>query len=86
MPEVPEEGQERNLTFWEQAVGLTFNPWGLESVNRVKKLFAELIDIANDSNKDSDRDSYMKATLRGMAIRSCIAAQMAVVKLITWKD
>lgn len=75
----------RELTFWEKAVGLTFNPGWMESVNKAKQLFAEVIDMVNEWPVSSD-DSYMKNTLKGMAIRSCITAQMAVVKFLTWKD
>ena len=35
--------QERKLTFGEKAVGLTFNPSRDVNVNKVKKLYAEII-------------------------------------------
>ena len=70
------------LTFGQKAVGLTFNPSGDELVNKVKQSFADLIDIANGV----ETSSYLGNTLKGMAIRGCIEAQMALVKLITYKE
>ena len=80
---MPEENQvDRELTFGEKAVGLTFNPSGDDKVGQTKKSFANLIDTVNDI----PAESYLANTFKGMAIRSCVAAQMAVVKFITWKD
>lgn len=86
---MPEE-IESELTFWEKAVWLKFNPSWDDKVGQAKKAFANLIDLVQFSNENkksaTERDSYMMNTLRGMAIRSCITAQMAVVKFLTWKD
>ena len=78
---------DRELSFWEKAVWLTFNHWEgeiWEAIHKAKTLFANLIDMVNITQ--APNDSYMKNTLRWMAIRSCMMAQMAVVKFITWKD
>lgn len=78
-------GLERLPTFWEKAVGLSFNPGGMESVNVVKELFAAIIDIINPAEPEKE-SSYMSNNLKWMATRACIMAQMAVVKFLTWKD
>lgn len=69
-------------TFGEKAVGLQFNPSQLSDVDKVKRAFADIIDKCNDIQCTS----YLGNTLKGMAIRACIEAQMAVVKLITFKE
>lgn len=70
------------LTFGQKAVGLTFNPSGNEKVDKVKQSFADIIDMIEDITALS----YLGNTLKGMAIRACIKAQMAVVKYITFKE
>ena len=39
---------DRELTFGEKAVGITFNPSGDEKVQKVKELYAQIIDICHD--------------------------------------
>lgn len=75
----------RELTFWEQAVWITFNPSWNKNVDKTKKMFAEIIDMINNTN-DSVWKGYLWHTCRWMAIRACIEAQMAVVKFITFKE
>jgi hypothetical protein len=80
---IMENTQEKTeLTFGQKAVGLNFNPSGDDKVGQVKQSFADLIDTC-DAIK---AESYLANTFKGMAIRSCILAQMAVVKSLTWKD
>ncbi len=82
----------RELTFGEKAVGLDFNhgegtTW--ERVNKAKKLSAELIDLVEEQQKDNEinsNPSWIKSVLRTAAFNTLIAAQMAVVKFITWRD
>lgn len=69
-------------TFGELAVGLSFNPSALSEVDKVKRAFAGLIDTCYNINTFT----YLGNTLKGMAIRACIEAQMCVVKLITFKE
>lgn len=69
-------------TFGELAVGLSFNPSNFSDVDKVKRSFAELIDTCYNLSTFT----YLGNTLKGMAIRACIEAQMAVVKLITFKE
>lgn len=74
----------KELSFWEKAVGYTFNPSGYSKVYQAKRLFATLIDLVNP--EDAPNGTYMGNLLKWMATRSCITAQMAVVKFLTWKD
>lgn len=83
----------RELTFGEKAVGLTFNPSGDETVNKAKKLSAELIDMVEQkiefleaTKPEGSRLSWTTNVLRTAAFNAIIAAQMAVVKFLTWKD
>jgi hypothetical protein len=69
-------------TFGELAVGLSFNPSALSEVDKVKRAFAGLIDICYNISTFT----YLGNTLKGMAVRGCIESQMAVVKLITFKE
>ena len=70
------------LSFGERAVGLTFNPGGLESVNEIKRDFAKLID-----KMDSLRsERWEQARLASVAITEMQSAQMWAVKAQTWKD
>jgi hypothetical protein len=64
------------------AVGLDFNPSGMPEVNEAKGTFADMIDNANEMQFKT----YLGNTLKGMAIRSLIEAQMNVVKLLTFKE
>lgn len=73
---------DREATFGELAVGLSFNPSNLSDVDKVKRAFANLIDMCNNVSTFT----YLSNTLKGMAIRACIEAQMGVVKLITFKE
>lgn len=79
------------LTFGQKAVGLSFNPSGNEDVSRAKQLSAELIDLVEThKNKSTDNGSAMSSwtsnVFRIAAFNAIIAAQMAVVKYLTWLD
>jgi len=69
-------------TFGEKAVGLSFNPSQLSAVDKVKRAFADLIDLS----EAIEPKTRFGAMLRTEAEISCVAAQMAVVKLITFKE
>lgn len=73
---------ERELTFGEKAVGLTFNPSGDEGVNHIKKAYADVIDFCNDARNGKSGE---KARLFSVAITEAQTAQMWAVKAITWK-
>ena len=74
---------EKELTFGEKAVGLTFNPSGDPTVERIKRLYAEIIDICNQG-RESDRSE--RGRLFSIAITEAQGAQMWAVKSITWRD
>lgn len=72
-----------------------------ERVHKAKLLFAELIDLNEEAyserlqqNLSTDKDGNQRPTqlswitnvLRTAAFNAIIAAQMALVKILTWKD
>ena len=79
------------LTFGQKAVGITFNPSGDEGVIKVKQSFAEILDILNEyKNAKTEYGNKMVSwttnVLFTSAFNAVIAAQMAVVKYLTWND
>lgn len=74
----------RVATFGEKAVGLSFNPSGDEKVNKVKGLYAEVIDLLNELRDEAGKSE--KGRLLSVAITEAQTAQMWAVKGITWKD
>lgn len=72
----------REMTFGEQAVGLTFNPSGDEKVTALKEHYAAIIDILN-SDRGDNRDE--RARLASVAITEAQGAQMWSVKAVTFK-
>ena len=74
--------EEREMTFGEKAVGLTFNPSGDQTVHELKEAYAKVTDILN--NMRSDRSE--KARLASIAITEAQGAQMWAVKAATWRD
>lgn len=92
-----ENEEQRPMTYGEKAVGLTFNHAEgevAEHVTTAKSKCAEAIDmmyILRDRSNNPETDyplgsSPERAALATIAIRSLQAAQMAMVKAITWKD
>ncbi len=83
------EVSERPMSFGEQLVGITFNPSGDEAVTKAKQLSAELADIVQtnwlDDHANSTPYSALKTQLYDNAVHKIIDAQMAVVKLLTFK-
>lgn len=76
--------RQRELTYGERAVGLTFNPSGDPNVNEAKRLFGQIIDLC--ANMRSQSGSPEQARLLSVAITEAQSAQMWAVKGITWKD
>ena len=72
------------LTFGQKAVGLTFNPSGDPTVNKVKQTCADAIDQMNDLR--SETTSQEKKRLASVAITELQGAQMWAVKALTWRD
>jgi len=75
---------DRELTFGEKAVGLTFNPSNDPQVQACKEAFAAIIDNLNDL-RNSTQDGERKRIL-SIAITEAQTAQMWAVKGITWTD
>jgi hypothetical protein len=85
-----ENNTERELTFGEKAVGLTFNPSGDVKVNKAKQLMADALDLLKESESEKTDNgnsivSWESNVLRTEAFNSVVRAQMSLVKYITWK-
>ncbi|MBZ5653191.1 MAG: hypothetical protein LAO18_22225 [Acidobacteriia bacterium] len=78
---------EREQTFGEKAVGLSFNPSGMSDVDKLKKLYANIIDHMNDFRKGyiARGDSPEMVRLYSIAITEAQTAQMWAVKAVTWR-
>lgn len=73
---------EKELTFGEKAVGLTFNPSSSVPVQQIKERFAAVIDTLNDY-RNATEDGEVKRML-SVAITEAQTAQMWAVKAVTW--
>jgi len=85
-------------TFGQKAVGLTFNPSDNDKVGKAKQLAADLIDLVeldyyekttlptDEKINQLGKSSWLTNVFRTAAFNTIIAAQMAVVKFLTWKD
>jgi hypothetical protein len=71
------------MTYGEKAVGLSFNPSGDSDVDKIKRLYAAIIDLCNNAR---DGQKSEKARLFSVAITEAQSAQMWAVKAVTWKD
>jgi hypothetical protein len=78
---------ERAQTFGEKAVGLSFNPSGMGDVDKLKKLYANIIDHLDDFRKGyAERgDNPEIVRLCSIAITEAQGAQMWAVKAVTWR-
>jgi hypothetical protein len=76
-----------NLTFGENAVGLGFNPGGDPKVDKIKTLYAEIIDILNSERypKSDNTETNEINRLLSIAITEAQGSQMWAVKSLTWK-
>ena len=75
--------EQRELTYGEKAVGLTFNPNNDDAVAQCKSEFARVIDRMNDLRNSSDNSEVKR--MASVAITEAQTAQMWAVKAITWK-
>ena len=73
--------EERELTYGEKAVGLTFNPSQDPQVKEIKELYASLIDLLNDSRNSTENPESKR--LYSIAITEAQSAQMWAVKAVT---
>jgi hypothetical protein len=73
---------ERQLTFGERAVGLTFNPSGDPKVNDLKVAAAKFIDLCDALRQGAPPEV---ARMYSIAITEAQGAQMWSVKAATWR-
>lgn len=77
---------QRSLTYGEQAVGITFNPANDPTVQKLKELYAEIIDICDGKRNKVDTKPSEKARLLSVAITEAQTAQMWAVKGVTYRS
>lgn len=79
--------EDREQTYGEKAVGLTFNPSGMGDVDKLKKLYADIIDHMNDFRKGyaARGDNPEMVRLCSIAITEAQTAQMWAVKAVTYR-
>lgn len=78
-----ENTAQRELTFGEKAVGLTFNPGNDPQVDAIKAACATLIDQLNDLRNNTQSGDMKR--MYSEAITNTQTGQMWAVKAITWK-
>jgi len=84
----------RKMTYGQKAVGLTFNPSRDPRVQKLKELYAAIIDICNEGRdmanvpEDAIAPKRSPETMRlfSIAITQAQNAQMWSVKACTWVD
>lgn len=74
---------QRELTFGEKAVGLTFNPSNSPEVDACKAGFAAVIDQMHNLREASGNQDVKR--MASVAITEAQTAQMWAVKAITWR-
>ena len=79
-----ETKNDNTTTYGETIVGKTFNPSGNVEVDKIKNLYAEIIDILVREFNGSDYP--ITAELKRTAISQALIAQMCAVKVITFKE
>jgi hypothetical protein len=72
------------LTFGEELIGIEFNTENDSEVFKVKKMIAEVLNILKEDYNKEEK-SPAKSFLFDHALGELISAQMAVVKVITFK-
>ena len=75
---------ERELTYGENAVGISFNPSANNRVDTIKTLYSKIIDVCNIVREDTASGEVKR--MMSVAITEAQTAQMWAVKGITWKD
>jgi hypothetical protein len=70
-------------TLGQRLVGLDFNPSGNEKVNKVKQLFADIIDLVTEDAVNGEPKVQEQFT--DLAVSQTVLAQMAAVKAITFE-
>ncbi len=78
-----ESATQRELTFGEKAVGITFNPGGHALVNAIKEKAAAYIDLLDEA-RNSTNNGEVKRQI-SIAITEAQTSQMWAVKGVTWQ-
>lgn len=81
------EEEERQIlinSYGGKAVGLSFNPSNLLSVEITKSKYAKVINLLDSIRSETDNPE--KKRLCSIAITEAQAAQMWAVKALTWKE
>lgn len=73
------------LSFGELLVGIEFDSANEDKVAKVKTMMAEIANLMKD-NYNSEQKSPVKSLLFDHAVGELVNAQMAVVKVITFKS
>lgn len=79
-----EQQDQRELTFGEKLVGLTFNPSNDPKVQKAKVLCAELADLLKE-HISAKETSPLEQSLYNHSVGEILNAQMNVVKVLTFK-
>lgn len=75
---------EQKKSLGKEIIG-NFNPGVLTKVDKIKLLCADLIDtIDEERNKSSDAKTWSQNVLFTAAVNAVVAAQMALVKYVTF--
>lgn len=80
-----EQTEQKQLTFGQKAVGLTFNPSNLPVVDKIKNYYAVIIDLCNELRSDPNCSPEAKRQY-SVAIMEAQTSQMWAVKAATWRD
>lgn len=75
---------QREMTFGEKAVGLNFNPANDPTVQKLKELYAQIIDVCHGMRGETSLKEVSR--LASIAITEAQGAQMWAVKAATWKE
>ena len=81
-----ESTNDRELTFGEKAVGLTFNPSSDVRVDNIKRKFADAIDVLQTLRGSTDPSQGEVTRMLSVAITEAKTAQMWAVKAATWDN
>jgi hypothetical protein len=81
-----EQQKQRQMTYGEKAVGLTFNPSGDPAVHECKATLAAAINQLDDIRSKQTGVSEQRLTFINRAINELVGAQMWAVKALTWRD
>jgi len=73
------------LTFGEELIGIEFSTEDESETFKVKKMMAEITNILKD-NYNQEMRSPAKSFLFDHAVGELVSAQMAVVKVLTFKQ